>query len=87
MSPVLRADRSKTGPFNPQVTGNILPATQCYFAGGDIRNEKEYFHALSDKAEIEAVLKASGLFIYGDVYYDTNSFCKNCLENRNLSPS
>jgi len=62
MSPVLRADRSKTGPLNPQFTGNILPATQCYFAGGDIRNEKQDFHALPGKAEMESILKASGLF-------------------------
>jgi hypothetical protein len=81
MSPALRADRSKTGPLNQQFTGNILLAKQCYFAGGDIRNGKQYFHALPGKAEMEAVLKASGLFIYGDVCYDTNSFCKNCLEN------
>lgn len=82
MSPVLRADRSKTGPLNPQYTVNILPLTQCYFACGDIQNEKQYFHALPGKAEVEAVLKASGLFIYGDVYYDRNTYCKNCLQNR-----
>jgi hypothetical protein len=74
MSPVLRADRSITGPLNTQFTGNILPTIQCYFTGGDIRNEKQYFHALLGKAEIEAVLKASGLFIYGDVYCDTEMY-------------
>ena len=82
MSPVLRADRCKTGLINPQFSDNILTAIQCYFAGGDIRNEKEDFHALPGKAEIEAILKGSGLFIYRYVYYDKKSFCKKCLENR-----
>jgi hypothetical protein len=42
----------RPGPLNPQLAGNILPASQSYVARGDILDEKNSL-ALSLKAEIE----------------------------------
>jgi len=33
---------------------------------------------------IKAILKAYELFIYGDIYYFTNSFCKKMLKTETL---
>jgi hypothetical protein len=39
--------------LNPQLTGNMLSATKCYVARGEILNEKTPFNAFSGKAETE----------------------------------
>jgi hypothetical protein len=58
----------------------MLPATQCYGARGDTRNENMPFDLSLGEAEIERQ-NAYGLFIYGDIHYTANSFCKIVLKN------
>jgi len=55
---------------------------------GDIWNEKTSFKSLPGKAEMEwwNILKTYELFIYGDIYLITNSFCKNVLKMVTLQP-
>ena len=69
-----------TGPINPKLAGNTLPATLCYVAHGDIFNVKNSFNPLPGKAVTErSNFETYELFIYGDLYLITNSFCKNVL--------
>ena len=50
-------------------------------ARGDIRSEKKGANPLPDKGDVEhrSSLETFELFIDGDIYYVTNSFCKNLL--------
>jgi hypothetical protein len=48
----LHSSCHRAGPLNPQLAGNTLFATQCYFARGTNRNEEPSFSSFPGKAEI-----------------------------------
>jgi len=70
-----------SGPLNPYLAGNILHATQCCVARGDNLNEKNLLtlSQAKPKQNVEGTLETYELFIYGDIHYITNSFCKNIV--------
>jgi hypothetical protein len=55
---------------------------QCCAASGDIEmiNGFSTSYLAKPRYNTEAVLKTYELFIYGDIHYSTNSFCKNVLK-------
>jgi hypothetical protein len=63
------------GPLNTELAGNKIPATQCYVAGGDFRNGKNYFNPFLFKAEIERKWNFENLeaaYLWRHIYYITN---------------
>ena len=62
------------------VAGNMLPATQCYFACGGIGIEKTSLLLAKQKWNGEAILKTCVLFIYEKLHYIINMFCENILK-------
>jgi hypothetical protein len=64
-----------------------VPAARCYVARVDVSKEKNLLTLSLAKPtqNAEAILKIYELFIYGDIYCITNSFCKNVLKERHIS--
>jgi hypothetical protein len=58
------------------------PAIQFYVDLGEIPNEKSLLtlSLAKPRYNAEAILKTYALFVYGDIQYITNLFCKNVLK-------
>jgi len=69
-----------------QVAGNMLPATQCYFACGDVGTEKISLFVAKPRNKAEVILKTCGLLIYKESDYITNSLCEIVLKIVTLHP-
>jgi hypothetical protein len=55
---------------------------QCYVSRGELRNKPFFFfNSFHGKAEMEheSDVRTCVLFVYGDMYYDTALFFKNCV--------
>lgn len=72
-------------PLNPKLAGNMLLATQCNITLVETFEMKERLLTLSvekPRRNAEAILKNYELFIYEDMHYTNNSFCKYVLKQR-----
>lgn len=61
----------------------MLPATQCNITPVETFEMKQRLLTLSlekPRRTAEAILKNYELFIYGDILYTNNSFCKYVLK-------
>jgi len=58
----------------------MLLVTHSYVARSDILNALSTLSQAKRRHDVEEVLKNCEVFIYGDVHYINNSFCKNVLK-------
>jgi hypothetical protein len=66
-----------------QPCSTMLPVTQHYVAcimTFEIRKRLFNTSLAQPRQNIEAILKMYKLFIYGDIDYITNTFCKNMIK-------
>jgi len=83
MLPAMRWVLGQVYKLVQQPCSNMLPVTHHYVAcimTFEIRKRLLNTSLAQPRQNIEAILKTYKLFIYGDIDYITNTFCKNMVK-------